>query len=1101
MPHDDDDDEQQRPKQYDWTAHLDDEGQLYYYNDKTDESRWDPPEEGFHPVEADEATAAGADAADDDVDNKDAKGAVLHDWTAHYDEDGQLYYYNAKTDESSWEEPAAGFNPPEEVDAPAEGDKDKEAVVEASEGSSPPLEEVVKQQLVDNNDEKGAAGEEGDTVVDSPTPESVKEDERETEMAEAAQESSPASSVAEMEIDESPATEAPATPLAAPADEENDLEVGTHATEGTPEEDDSGVAEKKEEFDWSAYYDDEGRLYYYNATTEESAWEPPAGGFNPPPDHPGEEEEAEAAAGEGGAAEIEGTRPCGGAEWVAYKDEEGREYFYNQETGETQWDKPDNYQPGEGVDDEGDASVTKSPGQAMDDDVEEEDEEIHLARSPLPDNDESMIPASPEAEPELEIDAAAKRLQDAEEALNQPDSVLEPACYANVSELVAANSGNPAKAISALIENYHGQTAVCGLLSKWLTNLHEKKLAGSTKDIKTVLINSGEKSKSDQIREMAQTVINKMAKERFNKEAGDEILNLSKKEVAFLDEMMESSRWRKLLIDLSAAHKDSAVLLYCLKDISKRGHHREIAKRMNQSDHFAVFNAMLLSELSMVGCQAVSAGSDISAATGLEELLRDLQRACSATSYTYLHSIEMLRKLQFMAQKEIIDAKNSSDREDRFSRALRKWKALSESLESSMMDPSVSQSVAGSSPLFRKRRLDVAATISEVHQRQRKQQRIALERSQKVGNGSNGHKGNLESALQTLLRRHSIGIQLDDSVLDQLLPSGLDLDTRGVGELLIQHPLAARALMGHLYKAGPTRVTSAATKNKCGRLISLAVLAAEEAARIEISSNHYQNSDTTESEEEPVDEFALTRMIVQGSQWCEQLETGISFLVTLDPSRPITSIGQKVVGLALKCAPVGLGVVMWAREFTQGIDYASSASFPTLSPSILSLVRLVAMKHPFARADAIQIGLTFLHHTNSDISYQKVNSIKETALRLLILLLTKGEIVPVLSSITNRMKAGSSDMDASLIRYFVSGILEVVRPPLSPVFVRMFGKMLMAPKAVDAIKSSYFAQENKQQLATLLGSTTDLRRYDGSPMDKNDSSLMETLLSVYKTGA
>ena len=122
-------------------------------------------------------------------------------------------------------------------------------------------------------------------------------------------------------------------------------------------------------------------------------------------------------------------------------------------------------------------------------------------------------------------------------------------------------------------------------------------------------------------------------------------------------------------------------------------------------------------------------------------------------------------------------------------------------------------------------------------------------------------------------------------------------------------------------------------------------------------------------------------------------------------------------------------MVLWAREFTKGSDFAASASFPTLSPSILSLVRLVAMKHPFTRFDALQVALAFLGHSNSDISYQKVNSIKEMSLRLMIFLLTKGEVVPVLSSLLGKLElTGSSDFDASPIRYFVAGILQVVRP-------------------------------------------------------------------------
>lgn len=131
-----------------------------------------------------------------------------------------------------------------------------------------------------------------------------------------------------------------------------------------------------------------------------------------------------------------------------------------------------------------------------------------------------------------------------------------------------------------------------------------------------------------------QDVVNRISKERFTKTGGDSILDLSKSEAAFLAEMMDSNRWRKLLIDLSASNKDSALLMYCLEQISKRGHHREIARRINQSDHFAVFNAMLSSELTVIGKIAVSSCKGRDTSIDLEELVGDLQRTCTSTAYT-----------------------------------------------------------------------------------------------------------------------------------------------------------------------------------------------------------------------------------------------------------------------------------------------------------------------------------------------------------------------------------------------------------------------------------------------------------------------------------
>jgi negative elongation factor C/D len=314
--------------------------------------------------------------------------------------------------------------------------------------------------------------------------------------------------------------------------------------------------------------------------------------------------------------------------------------------------------------------------------------------------------------------------------------------------------------------------------------------------------------------------------------------------------------------------------------------------------------------------------------------------------------------------------------------------------------------------------------------------------------------------------------------------------------LLVRHPLAIQALLGHLFQSGPSRITAASKKNKCARLVALATLAAQDLAKAEATKLGTTTHDNGDRGDDSPDEVALTRMILQGSQLCENLETMISFLVTTD--QPGTSPGEKLCSLALQCPPVGLGVVIWARAFTAGADYAASASFPTLSSSILSLVRLVAMRYPFAREYALHVALAFLRHSNSDVSYVKVNLIKEHSLRLLLFLLVQGEVVPVLSKITARLQSNNSELDSSLVRYFVAGVLEVVRPPVSPVFVRLFGGLLREPRAVDAVKSNYFAATNRKRLETMLRSFENVRLYDGAPLGKEEQLLVASLLSAYQ---
>lgn len=251
--------------------------------------------------------------------------------------------------------------------------------------------------------------------------------------------------------------------------------------------------------------------------------------------------------------------------------------------------------------------------------------------------------------------------------------------------------------------------------------------------------------------------------------------------------------------------------------------------------------------------------------------------------------------------------------------------------------------------------------------------------------------------------------------------------------------------------------------------------------------------------------MALTRKLIEGSNLCQQLESMVSFIVTYGGEGSNgESPGEELVIMAMQSSLIAQGVAIWAREVIKGNDFVTSGTYPTVSPSILSLVRVLYTKHHCIRDDTLEVAFGFLSHSksDSDVSYQKLSEIKEQSLRLLLFLCVRGEGPTILKRVTRLLSDPVSIfLDSSLVRYFAAGLLEVAKAPFSVPFLRSLAAFLRSPATVEALRTSYFEEKSKKRLATMIHEFKTLSENQENAMAVKDVTLVRSLLATYNVRA
>jgi len=553
------------------------------------------------------------------------------------------------------------------------------------------------------------------------------------------------------------------------------------------------------------------------------------------------------------------------------------------------------------------------------------------------------------------------------------------------------------------------------------------------------------------------------------------------------------------------------LLMFCLQSISKRGHHREIATHIDQSNYFGVFNAMLASELSIIGKIAIggeldqNCGKDISS-FNIGNMVSDFKRVCNSTSYTHLHALEVLDDLINRVKSRKVPADH---RAVGIRRLTRKWETLKDDLEEDLIHST--NDATSRSPFAKKRRVDICLTICDLYQRQRRRLNpmtacLRGEISDKLD--PEGLKNSLESGIITLLKKQSLDLQIDEEIADMMLNGQHDdLEDgthKNVGELLIAHPSSVKALLGFLFKPGDKRIKSIDTRKKCATLLALSVIAARRAVSTTASKEISESSLNGKRDEESLYEDELSKQLLKASQLSEKLEESVSFTVSENPIYDEdASMGQQISYLCIKYAPVAQGLLVWCKELSQSKAFTTSTAYANLAECFLGLLRIISIHHPFTRQKVQNLALVFLQNPPPDLSFHKAQELKQKVLRLFLFLCTQGQAFNVFSLLTSRLQNSSTDINSVLLRYFMSGCLDIIRPPISIPLIKCVGKMLSTKNCLEALRGQYFPEKKKLELKALIGQFQKAvkdRQADAIAMvEDNDVKLVQMLGNLYGT--
>lgn len=146
---------------------------------------------------------------------------------------------------------------------------------------------------------------------------------------------------------------------------------------------------------------------------------------------------------------------------------------------------------------------------------------------------------------------------------------------------------------------------------------------------------------------------------------------------------------------------------------------------------------------------------------------------------------------------------------------------------------------------------------------------------------------------------------------------------------------------------------------------------------------------------------------------------------------------------------VAMGVLKWVDWTVSEPRYFQLQTDHT--PVHLALLDEISTCHQLLHPQVLQLLVKLFETEHSQLDVMEQLELKKTLLDRMVHLLSRGYVLPVVSYIRKCLE--KLDTDISLIRYFVTEVLDVIAPPYTSDFVQLFLPILENDSIAGTIKA------------------------------------------------